>query len=741
MKRLIAVLAIISVAAVATAQQMTISGTVIDAVTREPIENAAVHAMHAGSVYTNSAGEYTLVPMRAGAYVVYANATGYEPAVYPETVYVEPGQAVEGIDFELQPAAPVEYGAISGTITDASTTAPIEGAWVHTMHQRGAYTNADGFYTLESLPAGDYVVGATAEGYQGGFYPDTVAVVGGQTTEGIDFALVPCVPGEYGAIAGTITDAQTNEPIAGARVHTFHQAEAWTNESGYYLLENLPAGDYIVGATADGYMGGFYPDTVTVVGGQTTEGIDFALEPCVQRYGSLGGEVTDAGTGLIIRGAIVRATAEGIERQVTQGIHGYNIGMLPAGNYWVSAEAPGYEPGAYGDSVEVVAGQRTGDVDFTLAAGGQGFGAVAGTVTNAATGLPIVGAHVVALGSASGRTNTDPDGNYLIDELAPGTYVVRAMMRGFEPSAPETVAVEAGQTVEDVDFALEPMGGGAFGAIGGTVVDSATGEPLFHAHVFVRSAHGQGMAYTDSTGNYLIERLPVGTYLVRASAMGHYPAVYPESVAVAEGQTTEGIDFALRDCPRLQAGLGGYLVDGYSQDEIEGATVIAIGTEQSYQTQTDANGEYLFAALEPGDYRIQVSASGYATGVYAGLAVLEPGQVEAFTTPWVYPLNGVADLPVQSPARAEMSVGPNPFRTAATVRWMVPVGGQVSLRVVDKSGRVVTTLQSGIQAAGRYSASWNGTDANGRRVASGVYFYRLDAPGVTGIEKVVLVTE
>ena len=57
MKKLVVMLAIMSVATLATAQQMSITGTVTDAVTGDPIFNAQVHAMHAGMTYTDSAGE------------------------------------------------------------------------------------------------------------------------------------------------------------------------------------------------------------------------------------------------------------------------------------------------------------------------------------------------------------------------------------------------------------------------------------------------------------------------------------------------------------------------------------------------------------------------------------------------------------------------------------------------------------------------------------------------------------
>jgi len=62
----------------------------------------------------------------------------------------------------------------------------------------------------------------------------------------------------------------------------------------------------------------------------------------------------------------------------------------------------------------------------------------------------------------------------------------------------------------------------------------------------------------------------------------------------------------------------------------------------------------------------------------------------------------------------------------------------VSLRVFDVSGRVVRTLVDGHQAEGARSITWNGTNDRGQSVASGIYFYRMSAPGFTETKKMVL---
>ena len=74
---------------------------------------------------------------------------------------------------------------------------------------------------------------------------------------------------------------------------------------------------------------------------------------------------------------------------------------------------------------------------------------------------------------------------------------------------------------------------------------------------------------------------------------------------------------------------------------------------------------------------------------------------------------------------------PNPFNPTTEIGYALPVPGHVRLRIFDVSGRMVGTLVDREKPAGRHCASWSGRDDGGRAVASGVYFYQLDAGGKT----------
>jgi flagellar hook assembly protein FlgD len=64
--------------------------------------------------------------------------------------------------------------------------------------------------------------------------------------------------------------------------------------------------------------------------------------------------------------------------------------------------------------------------------------------------------------------------------------------------------------------------------------------------------------------------------------------------------------------------------------------------------------------------------------------------------------------------------------------------GHVSLRIYDVAGRLVRMLAEGNRPAANYAEVWDGKDATGRTVASGIYFCRLDAGSFSQTRKMIL---
>jgi len=78
---------------------------------------------------------------------------------------------------------------------------------------------------------------------------------------------------------------------------------------------------------------------------------------------------------------------------------------------------------------------------------------------------------------------------------------------------------------------------------------------------------------------------------------------------------------------------------------------------------------------------------------------------------------------------------PNPFNSVTTIRYLLPRTSNVVLKIYDVLGREVRTLVNGRQSEAAPSVVWDGTDNARRTVASGVYFYRVEATPEDGSGK------
>jgi Cu/Zn superoxide dismutase len=129
--------------------------------------------------------------------------------------------------------------------------------------------------------------------------------------------------------------------------------------------------------------------------------------------------------------------------------------------------------------------------------------------------------------------------------------------------------------------------------------------------------------------------------------------------------------------------------------------------------------------LKNGQMYADVHTSAYPAGAIRGQLVSVPCNA-----------TGADDTPA---ARTTLHQNvPNPFNPTTVISFELAAPDHVRLDVFDVAGRRVTTLVDGVRAAGPSQAAWNGRDAHGRPVSSGVYFYRLLAGGTSQTKKMVL---
>lgn len=81
---------------------------------------------------------------------------------------------------------------------------------------------------------------------------------------------------------------------------------------------------------------------------------------------------------------------------------------------------------------------------------------------------------------------------------------------------------------------------------------------------------------------------------------------------------------------------------------------------------------------------------------------------------------------------------PNPFNPETYIDFVLPSELQVSLKIYNIKGQVVTTLLQGRMDPGAHTVRWDGRNDSGEKVSSGVYFYRFTAGERSFVKKMVL---
>ncbi len=133
---------------------------------------------------------------------------------------------------------------------------------------------------------------------------------------------------------------------------------------------------------------------------------------------------------------------------------------------------------------------------------------------------------------------------------------------------------------------------------------------------------------------------------------------------------------------------------------------------------------------ESTDLDVVFDATELGTGTYTGQILLSTNDPENLTISVPCTLSvGMVGIDEDSPLTpASFSLKqnyPNPFNPVTEISFGLPTSGHTTLEVYDIMGRKVKTLVDGELPAGTHRVVWNSLNDGGKRVASGVYFYKL----------------
>jgi len=286
-----------------------------------------------------------------------------------------------------------------------------------------------------------------------------------------------------------------------------------------------------------------------------------------------------------------------------------------------------------------------------------------------------------------------------------------------------------------IDFRWESAGGSNHGTTSGTAIadlnwhhiacvyDAGAGQNrIYRDGVLLKSATDSGTPMTSTDPLYVGARLSSGSLKdffrgsidqVRVAPGVLYSSNFLPATSFGGGLPTSTVQLSW--LPPVSGTVAGYnvyrQVDGGAFAKLNGALVAAT----SYVDGTPPAGSLC--------YQVTAVDAVSQEGPPSNLACVAPVVAKAKFT---------------SSGAARLSVGPNPFNPTTTVAFTLPRAAAIRLAVYDVRGARIAVLAEGMQAAGAHTAIWNGRDHQGRTVASGAYFLRLDGENLALRRRLVL---
>jgi len=442
---------------------------------------------------TDQMGHYAIGGIQPGLYDVSVTAEGFEPAA--DTVNFDPGQVVVR-DFDLKPLEVIP-GSVSGRVilnTTYRVIMPIPDAQLTLLSGEtviaSVTSDQEGFFTMDSVPAGSYVLHAEARGH----FPENrpVNVLPGENSDVLLRLLrFTTHVGEVNGVAHWLIENSTSEmpepgtlplPVANQPVHlisieySFQEdyppilLEGMTSAAGEFRFPVVPAGRYTLSIGWSG-SGAYNQEVIVPEGDPTMVTVAVPAPPSI--LGSLSGRVLSGNSidGKAIEGALVRLVPDGVVLPAIFPPPSFGLDAIsgPDGSYLIE----GIPPGVY-NAVVVAEGFNPGHATFGFGPGQQkrhsfflssvepppSFGTVRGTVTEY-TGMleifvPVPDALVTLTGSDGMPRSalTDSGGQYVIPGIPSGQYHASAEHPDYMPMEKD-VDVPAGDEVQ-VDFSLHP---------------------------------------------------------------------------------------------------------------------------------------------------------------------------------------------------------------------------------------------------------------------------------------------
>jgi outer membrane protein OmpA-like peptidoglycan-associated protein len=230
-------------------QYGTITGRVLDATSKNPVRGTISFPDSVGlpmAAADTMTGVFTAASIPVGTIAITASAPGYLTETKP--VVVEDGK-VTNTEFQLRPA--MEFGSVSGTVTDASNNKPVKAeiSFADPSLPKVMTDEATGFYKADKIPTGVNVVKVAADGY---FTAQATVTIEANKATAQSFTLNPAV--QNGELTGMVKDKTSKNPLKAVIYFPNSQVASVMSDSGTgFFKAAVPVGATVVACSLPGY--------------------------------------------------------------------------------------------------------------------------------------------------------------------------------------------------------------------------------------------------------------------------------------------------------------------------------------------------------------------------------------------------------------------------------------------------------------------------------------------------------
>ena len=323
-------------------------------------------------------------------------------------------------------------------------------------------------------------------------------------------------------------------------------------------------------------------------------------------------------------------------------------------------------------------------------------------------------------GDLVASTVTDADGTYQLDNLAAGDYMMTIVTPlGYSAVADEIDVTITGGDIIDADFDLSCLN-----------ITPSQRSIGFWKHQVGVAAGGKGNAQID--GATLCDYLDLIEAHFNSNAINEVVIYVPP----ASGLCSDKLAVA-KELLNLKGNVG---MTARAKQQLMALLLNVASEKLSLREVISDDGATVSQAITYCDNLIDDAAGDHETAKTIADRINNAKVVSAGVIP--LSTEDIAYSPRRggNPAQ-KFFLGqnyPNPFNPTMRFEFVLEREGLVVLSIHDISGRLVRTLVSRAMSSGTYLEEWDGRDASGNAVASGVYFYRLTAGNRVLTRKAVL---